>query len=156
MTDAPCASADPPSSSAPMLNERSQRVPDSDSSAGIPAGIRGFIRQHIPTLHQLEILLCIYTPPLQTWRADTIALQLYLPLDLVEERLADLVRRGLIQATETAPHPVYAADAAQVALIDQLAAYYRQHRITLTTFIFTQPSDVVQSFADAFKVRKES
>lgn len=127
-----------------------------DSSTGIPAPIKHFVRQHIPSLHQLEILLWVATPPLRTWRADSIALQLYLPLELVEERLADLVRRGLLKADEAESPAGYLADPAHIALIEDVAAYYRKHRISLTTFIFTQPSDVVQSFADAFKVRKES
>jgi hypothetical protein len=137
-----------------MRTTRSQRMPDSDASTGIPAPIKGFVRQHIPSLHQLEILLWVATPPFRTWRADTIALQLYLPLELVEERLADLVRRGLLRANETGELAGYTADPTHMALIEQLATYYRQYRISLTTFIFTQPSDVVQSFADAFKVRK--
>jgi hypothetical protein len=132
-----------------MLTQRSQRMPDSDASTGIPAPIKRFIRQHIPSLHQLEILLWVATPPLRTWRADTIALQLYLPLELVEERLADLVRRGLLQADELGAPTGYMADPTHIALIAQLATYYRQHRISLTTFIFTQPSDVVHAVADA-------
>jgi hypothetical protein len=139
-----------------MLTQRSQRMPDTDASTGIPAPIKRFIRQHIPSLHQLEILLWVATPPLRTWRADTIALQLYLPLELVEERLADLVRGGLLQADESGAPTGYMADPTHIALIAQLATYYRQHRMSLTTFLFTQPSDVVHSVADTAKPQKES
>jgi hypothetical protein len=139
-----------------MLTQRSQRMPDSDASIQIPAPIKSFVRQHIPSLHQLEILLWVATPPFRTWQADTIALQLYLPLELVEERLADLVRRGLLLADEAGAPTGYMADPTHSALIAQLATSYRQHRMRLTTFIFTQPSDVVQSVADSGTTQKES
>ncbi|HYF64327.1 MAG TPA: hypothetical protein VD886_16005 [Herpetosiphonaceae bacterium] len=129
-------------------------MPDPDAAGGVPPHLKRFVREHIPSLHQLEILLWVATPPLRTWRADTIALQLYLPLDLVEERLADLVRRGLLRADESASPTSYMAAATDIALIDQLAIYYRQNRITLTTFIFSQPSDTVHSFADTRSPRK--
>jgi hypothetical protein len=129
---------------------------DSDASTQIPAPIKSFVRQHIPSLHQLEILLWVATPPLRAWRADTIALQLYLPLELAEERLADLVRRGLLLADESEAPTGYMADPTHITLIAQLATSYRQHRMSLTTFIFTQPGDVVHAVADAAKPQKES
>ncbi len=131
-------------------------MPDSRAANPFPPPIRHFVRHHIPSLHQLEILLCVYTPPLRAWQPDTIATQLYLPLELVVERLVDLADRGLIQADTSTSPAAYSADATQAPLIDQLATCYKQQRIALTTFIFTQPNDVVQSFADAFKLRKES
>ncbi len=131
-------------------------MPQSESPNPFPPPIRQLVRQHIPSLHQLEILLCVYESPLQPWQAEVIATRLYLPPELVDERLADLVERGLIKADASATPAVYTVDPAHVDLIDALAVYYKQHRITLTTFIFTQPNDVVQSFADAFKFRKES
>ena len=131
-------------------------MPDSDPATGIPAPIKSFVRQHIPSLHQLEILLWVAMPPLRTWRADSIALQLYLPLELVEERLADLVRRGVLRADESAVPTGYMADPTHIALIAELATYYRQHRITLTTFIFTQPSAEVYSFADIGKPGRQA
>jgi hypothetical protein len=139
-----------------MRTTRSQRMPDADAFAGIPAPIKRFLRQHIASLHQLEILLWVATPPLRTWQADTIALQLYLPLELVEERLADLVRRGVLRADETGAPTGYRADAAHITDIEQLATYYRQHRMTLTTFLFTQPSGVVHTFTDDVKPHPES
>ena len=131
-------------------------MPDRDAAMTIPEPLQRLVRQHIPSLHQLEILLCVYSQPLRPWRAEAVALQLYLPLDLVDERLVDLTRRGLITADDAVSPAAYAAAPEQQALIAQLAAYYQQHRIKLTTFIFSQPSEVVQSFAAAFKFRKES
>lgn len=129
-------------------------MPDSSAKV-LSAPIRAFLRQHIPSLHQLEILLGVYAPP-GAWNAEALARHLYLPPELVEERLADLASRGLIRADPSAAPPTYRADEAQAAFMEQLATCYRQHRVTMTTFIFTQPNDVVQSFADAFKWRKES
>ena len=131
-------------------------MPDREATPTLPSPIRAFVRQHIQSLHQLEILLLVYTPPLRPWQADEIARQLYLPAELCAERLADFATRGLLQCDPAAAPVVYHADPEQVPVIDQLAAFYRQQRVTLTAFLFSQPNDTIQSFADAFKFRKES
>ncbi len=85
-------------------------MPQSESSNPFPPPIRQFVRQHIPSLHQLEILLCVYESPLRAWEAETIATRLYLPPELVDERLADLVERGLIQGDASVAPAVYTVD----------------------------------------------
>ena len=39
--------------------------------------------------------------------------------------------------------------------IDQLAKSYLSHRVRITALIFAKPSDALQSFADAFRIRKD-
>ncbi|HEY1013150.1 MAG TPA: MarR family transcriptional regulator [Herpetosiphonaceae bacterium] len=125
--------------------------------AGLPDDLAAFLRQHIPSLHQFEILLLIYTDPPRVWTAKTIAQHLYLPPELVAERLADLSDRGLVQRTETDERAgQFESLLTHVSIVQRLARFYAERRVTIISFIFAQPNETVRSFADAFKLRKES
>jgi hypothetical protein len=100
--------------------------------------------------------LAVFGHAARAWTADDVAQQLYVPPELAEERLADLTRRDLLQAEPGADSRMrYQARPAHAAIVERLAQFYAQRRVTVISFIFAQPNEIVRSFADAFKLRKE-
>jgi hypothetical protein len=70
----------------------------------------------------------------------------------------DLERRGFIER-DTADSDVFRyrpGTAASDNLIDQLAALYLERRVAVITQIYSKPVKKVQTFADAFRLRRES
>jgi hypothetical protein len=119
--------------------------------------VKQFIDQNIESLAQLEALLLLKQDPERNWSAEEIAKALYVPAELAEMLLADFVRRGFAKVS---PAPVcYSygpADEKLNGLIGEVATAYQDRRVAIISLIYSKPLNKVQTFADAFRLRKES
>jgi hypothetical protein len=123
-----------------------------------PAEIEQFIAQHIESLAQLELLLMMRREPGRAWSCYDLARQLYVAPDVCLGILADLERRGFVHRDSSDDNLYsYRGGSAEIdRLIDQLAALYQERRVAVITQIYSKPVKQVQTFADAFRLRKES
>jgi DNA-binding MarR family transcriptional regulator len=123
-----------------------------------PAEIEQFIGQHIESLAELEMLLVIRREPERSWSCIELARQLYVTTEVCTGIVGDLERRGFVLRD--------AADAELIRyrsggpetdrLIDRLAGLYQERRVAVITQIYSKPVKKVQTFADAFRFRRES
>jgi hypothetical protein len=122
-----------------------------------PAEIEAFIGQHIESLAQLELLLLLRRESTRSWSYFDLARQLYITPDVCTGIIADLERRGFVLRDAADNNLVrYRSGGADVdQLIDQLAALYHQRRVAVITLIYSKPVKKVQTFADAFRLRRE-
>jgi DNA-binding MarR family transcriptional regulator len=122
-----------------------------------PAEIEQFIAQHIESLAQLETLLLIRREPDRGWSCYDLSRQLYVTPDVCTGIVADLERRGFIvrDAADDNLFRYRAGVAATDELIDKLAALYQERRVAVITQIYSKPVKQVQTFADAFRFRRE-
>jgi hypothetical protein len=121
------------------------------------ADVQQFIVLHIESLAQLETLLLLRREPERTWDAAEAAKALYIPADQAGTLLADLSRRGFAKTIDaTAGQYQYQAIAADAdRVIGELAQAYQDRRVAVITQIYSKPLNKVQTFADAFRLRKE-
>jgi hypothetical protein len=63
--------------------------------SAVPEEVRLFICDRVQSVEGLEVLRRGASPPLQTWCASELALELYLNEDSVEDALETLVETGL-------------------------------------------------------------
>jgi hypothetical protein len=126
-------------------------------SDDFPAEIKRFVEQHIESLAQLEALLLLHQDPKRAWRAAEMAKLLYIPQELGELLLADLATRRF--ATGALPPETQfsylSTNTEMDKLIDELALLYRDRRVAVISLIYSKPLNKVQTFADAFRLRKE-
>jgi len=122
-----------------------------------PVEIEQFIAQHIESLAQLETLLSMRREPERTWTCDELSRQLYVTPDVCSGIITDLERRGFVarDAPDSSAFRYQSADASVDGLIDQLANLYHQRRVAVITQIYSKPVKKVQTFADAFRLRRE-
>jgi DNA-binding MarR family transcriptional regulator len=122
-----------------------------------PAEIEQFIGQHIESLAQLETLLLLRREPGRSWSGSDLSRQLYVTPDVCTGIITDLERRGFVLRDASSRDLVrYRSTGATVdQLIDQLASLYQQRRVAVITQIYSKPVRKVQTFADAFRIRKE-
>ena len=123
-----------------------------------PGEISQFIDQQIESLAQLEALLLLREDRQRAWRVDEIAKALYITPEMAGALLADMGRRGFAKAM---PHSglsySYGLTSGDTdCLVGQLASLYQDRRVAVISLIYSKPLNKVQTFADAFRLRKEN
>ncbi|WP_131989167.1 hypothetical protein [Chthoniobacter flavus] len=74
----------------------------------------------------------------------------------MERWLEDFVRLGFLQKTsETPPRYLFAASGETASLIASLDQLYKSKPVRIIEAIFQRDRDPAQSFADAFKIKKQ-
>jgi hypothetical protein len=120
-----------------------------------PPRVQRFLQTHIDSIEKLEVLLLLRAQASRTWTGAAVAQQLRIAEDSARRRLDDLCERALL-ACEQQDSFRYAPLASSDALaVDELAATYAQRRVSVISFIFSQPMDRIRSFADAFRLKKD-
>ena len=119
----------------------------------LPADVRRFILTSIPSVPYLEAALLLRAAPRQSWTDSLLAQRLYVPERTAAELLAQLREGGLVTAADGsvrfAPSPELAV------MLDQLAAVYTTHLMTVTNLIHSRLERRAHQFADAFRFRKD-
>jgi hypothetical protein len=116
--------------------------------------VLSFVRSSIRSAWALELLLLLRRDPQRVWMIDDLVRELRGSVALVTENLNSLSAVGLVAPTEGEGH-AYRAETAEVdKLVTALVELYAQKPITVLQTIFTTPSDKIQSFSDAFLLKK--
>ncbi len=126
-------------------------------ASGIPQRVEDLLAKHIHSVEQLEALLLLQRDPSREWTAAEVSGELVTQESSVASRLEDLAGRGLVACVGGSP-PRYRfepRDPREAAAVAELRDVYGKRRVTVIGLIFSKPSDVVQTFADAFRLRKD-
>lgn len=123
-------------------------------SDAFPADVKEFLGQNIHSVAQLEVLLMLRAESGRLWTAEDVAKILYVQPPMAKNMLTDLVQRGFVVQSEANFRYQPAGDRIG-ALIERVAELYRERRVAVTYEIYSKPMNVVQAFADAFRLRKE-
>jgi predicted transcriptional regulator len=122
----------------------------------ISQNVRRFIGEHIRSVVELEVLLLMHSDSGRTWSAGELSEQMRVDAEWTQRELLELTRRGLVRQTgDVPPKYIYESASPDHATVEELAETYAQRRVSVISLIFAKPSDPIQSFADAFKLRKE-
>lgn len=116
--------------------------------------IKDFIKQHVKSVWQLEVLLFVRDVNRPVTAAE-VAAALYLRPEAISNALASYAKRGILQSDGKVPAAYdYAPKESELGdQIDQTAKAYSERRFAIINLIFRNP---VQSFSDAFKISEES
>jgi len=121
----------------------------------LPLELRQFIALHIESLAQLEALLLMRRERGRAMKLGELARTLYISDDMCRGMLIDLARRGFIEGDTNGESFRYANTEETIeGLISQLEKFYQDRRVAVITEIYSNPSKKVQTFADAFRLRK--
>lgn len=123
-----------------------------------PADVRAFLAEHISSIAQLEMLLLLRSDPARKWDVAEISKALYATPEMSAGQLASLRDLGLLTASGDPEH-CYQYQPGTPELEDMvtcLAELYKERRVSVITALYSEPVNKVQTFADAFKLRKET
>lgn len=122
---------------------------------GIPPDVQAFIREHLSSVAQLEILLLFHERHPDPLTVDDVAQTLRIDPTWAASEINGLRTRGLLEEVEREKF-CYGPETPRLAsTVDGLAKSFSTHRVSVITMIFSKPSDSVASFADAFKLRSD-
>jgi hypothetical protein len=123
----------------------------------VPAPLRSFIADHIGSLVQLELLLLLAADPQRDWNADEAAKALFVAPDATYGFLEAMRAHGLcaVREADNSRYFFSPADPSGTELVHSLAELYKQRRLTVTELIFKGPVEKYQTFANAFRFRRD-
>ena len=119
----------------------------------IPDEAQDLVARHIHSVAQLELLLYLRALGEVSVTAVSVGREQRIGADMASNLLADLAGRGFLEQTKDGF--VYRPKPALGKAVDSLAGAYGTYRVTIINLIFSKPSEGVQSFADAFRLRKD-
>jgi hypothetical protein len=129
------------------------------NESGLSQIVRQLITERIDSLVQLEVLLLLVRPGGGTWTAQAVSDALRINPGYAAGELTTLRARGLAAVAGDAiggdPAYRYAPASPELdAAVQELVQAYADRRVAVVTFIFSKPVDKIQTFADAFRLRK--
>jgi DNA-binding IclR family transcriptional regulator len=121
--------------------------------AALSPELQRFIARHIESVEKLEILLLFFREPTKSWRPTEIFQQIQSSPASVDQKIAELVADGFVVRQKDGTFQFQAKSQPQVAALDDA---YRLRRIKVIESIFSQATEELRDFSNAFKIRKET
>ena len=120
--------------------------------------VGAFLRAHITSVMQLEVLLRLRSHPGEAISPMQLSRDLGGSVDAAIGCLVDLERSGLVRPADDPDELAYSyapRTADLGAAVDAVADAYARRKVAVVTAIFTEPTDDLRSFSDAFRLRKD-
>ena len=123
----------------------------------LPENVRAFLRDHVESYEQLELLLFLREQHALEWSMRQIAERMHFPADEIDEAVRGLVVAGCVVERAQPERAIRYAprDEGQAAAIDALAAAYAARPLAIIKLMNANAIERVRSaaidtFADAF------
>jgi hypothetical protein len=119
----------------------------------IPPQVVTFVSDCIGSIAELELLLLLAEDRSKFWAVDAVARQLYVTSASVEAVFIQMTSKGLLShGAEGYRFSPRTPDVAET--VNALKDLYAKRRLKVMEMIYAGPTDKYQSFADAFRLRK--
>ena len=126
------------------------------TQAGLPADVLDLIARHLDSMEQVAALLVLRRDPARAWQLNELATEVRARPEQVAAALTALHKNDLV-STEPGEPRLYRYSPATATLrtaVDNLEIAYNTRPVTLVKALYDRPSRSIQSFADAFRLRK--
>jgi hypothetical protein len=115
-----------------------------------------FIRDHISSVSQLELLLLIRTNTQRRWEVEELSRELRIDSAWTLSQLTEFVKHGLLERDEPTGRFYFHPRTEELDMaVTTVAQAYLLHRVSIVEMIFSDTSSKpIRAFADAFRLRK--
>lgn len=125
-------------------------------SRGIPRETQAFLRTYIRSIGQLELLLALRGSGGRAVTPAGLAKEQRIDPDVAAAHMFEMKGAGFLEGPDGAGGFQYSPRTPELAAqVDTMADVYKTYRVAVINFVFSMPSESVQSFADAFRIRKD-
>jgi hypothetical protein len=124
----------------------------------IPEDVKRFIEVNIDSVDQLEILRVLGEDPMKEWSARTLVQEVQTQVETIGQNLGALQARGLlvIKTQGSELYCRYGAINPEIEdMINKLLRVYRERPVSMINLVYAKARRDIQSFADAFRLKKE-
>ncbi len=129
------------------------------SDTDLPANVRRLVESVVPTMDALELLVFLARHPNEQWTAAEMASEMHpvvIAAPAVNQYLALFESHGLVSTTPDARFQHRPTSPELEAACSALVKAYAERPVTLIRTVYgTVESSKIQSFADAFKIKKD-
>lgn len=115
--------------------------------------LKRFLRRNFSSVEELEIVLLLFSEPQRSWSSEEISTQLRGSLTSVKKRLERLARKQLVAADGGRWR--YRPGDERDARVAELESEYHIRQARVIDFLFSEPTDALRSFADAFRLKDD-
>lgn len=119
----------------------------------IPEHVRGFLRTEIKSTWMLDLLMVLKGSAPRAWAPADLIAELRGSKVVVEDCLARLVSLGIVSRDNGRYHYAGAGNP-HAATIEDLVRIYAEQPLAVIKEILSSPNDKIQSFIDAFKLKR--
>jgi hypothetical protein len=121
----------------------------------IPREVRSFVKSHIASITQLDVLMRLHADPQRTFTAEELSRELRIPERFLNAVLLDFTVSGVLEADEG---PVYAwrfdPSGRHARVVDELATCLRKRKRSVHDLILSGLDRDVEVFSEAFRLRR--
>lgn len=124
----------------------------------LPDEVKRFLETNIDSVDQLEILRVLGEDPQKEWSAKELAREAQTPPQSIAAHLEALRSRGLLLAPVRESNLFCRFGPATPELLNEvqrLLQVYRERPVTMIKLVSARAKDALQTFADAFRLKKE-
>lgn len=121
----------------------------------ISANTRELIQRHLATMDHVEVLAVLRGDPTQSFALQALVDQIRKPETLVAACLDALVAAGLAARLSNGEYRYAPHDPALDGTAEDVVRLYNERPVTLVRLLYERPPTAVNTFADAFRLRKE-
>lgn len=114
-----------------------------------------FLRSSIKSVWALELLLVMRRAGTRIWTIDELTQELRSNRTLVADIAAAFVKSGLLDEPASGTFRYQPASSELDDLVQKLDRLYAERPLALIKEIVSAPNERIQSFADAFKLKKD-
>lgn len=125
------------------------------SEEALPSHVQLFLDRYILSIEQLEILLLLFSKRSEFLTLQAICNSLRNNPNSANRLLQNLVAVGLVEIDVSGDgFRLESRDEIVLKTIEDLAGYYKTHRIRVINSIVSSSKHVLLDFANAFKIRR--
>jgi predicted transcriptional regulator len=119
--------------------------------------LKDFVKHHISSIQQLNVLLVVISEPNRAWTAGEVAQKLNVSETAASTRLLSLCVKGLVKANEKPGRTfVYHPDShLRNQMVQNLFSAYEKSPAPLLEFIYSIAENQLRDFSDAFRIIRE-
>lgn len=124
--------------------------------ADLPDDVQAFLREHVTSVMQLEVLLHLRAAPAACTPMQ-VSREVGGSVDAAIGCLRALEQTGLVEQVDDESELLYRFAPRSKKLSEGVAAVadsYARRKVAVVTQIFSRPDDPLQSFSDAFRIRR--
>jgi len=127
------------------------------SDRNLPDELLYFIAKYIVSVEKMEILLLLSDTPESTWNAETVFRKILSNQDSIQRWLKELAAEGFLKKSSEAPEYRYQPSSPALGNgVSLLKSMYRERPTRVIEAIFSQSTDQLRKFSDAFRIRKDT
>lgn len=115
-----------------------------------------FVSESFHSVWPLELLLVLSQEPRQAWQIDVLVRELRASEPVVIQSLEVLKTVQFVTVDRDGAYRFQPVSAKLAEMACELIALYSRKPRTVTRTIFSPSSDRIQTFADAFRIRKDT